>query len=118
MKDEYIYNEVDYEYNNNNNNESEEITDEEFLDILNDEMDKVDKFVDILWENVILRYIESNKTVLSKLTVLDKHKFKKYIIENSKICESILLEIKNIKSDIEYNKTTSNIETNDSGTDK
>ena len=85
----------------NNNNEIIELTDEELLNILNDEMNKIDEFVDILWNNVILKYIETNKTVLSKLTELDKHKFKMYIIKNSKVYKSILSDIKILKNNIE-----------------
>jgi hypothetical protein len=100
MKEEYTYNEIIYD-NNNDDNQKEDISDEELLNILNDEIDKVDHFVDILWNEVILRYIESNKTVLSKLTTLDKHKLKKFIIENSKIYKSLSSETKILRDNIE-----------------
>jgi phenylacetate-coenzyme A ligase PaaK-like adenylate-forming protein len=51
---------------------------------IEDELDKFDKYVETLWNNVILKYIKnSEQEILGNLTEYDIRKFYKFMYENS-----------------------------------
>ena len=58
----------------------EVITETEF------QISKMEEDIHKLWINVMVPYIESNKSVLSKLSVYDYNKFYKFMIDNNETC--------------------------------
>ena len=79
------------EYYSENSEEEEEIIDYNPYDLLDD----FNKEIDLLWENVIINYIE-NPTVqiLQKLDKFDSHKFYEFITNNSPYYKTIIEDIK------------------------
>lgn len=52
---------------------------------------KFDEYVDILWEEIMLPYIENiyAKNILTKLDKFDKHKFYNYIMSNCSVAKEL-----------------------------
>lgn len=51
-----------------------------------EQLDELEKYIDMLWVNVILPYIKDpNRKILLNLTENDKHKFYKFMLENTNV---------------------------------
>lgn len=86
MKMENVLDEAIYE----NNDDDNEI---DFDKLINDEIEKYEESIDILWEKVIMRYI--NMGILN-LGENDKNKFREYMIKE-KLYKNLYKNLYNIK---------------------
>lgn len=72
-------------------NELEDYNEFDINEIINDlenQINMFDEMIDILWNNVMVKYIE-NGNLLDKLSSNDKDKFYKYMLKNSKVINDL-----------------------------
>lgn len=67
---------------------------EDYELVLKTELDTFNEQIDMIWNNVILRYVENG--ILNKLDMYDKHKFKMYMLTNCIIYKDTIIEYRDI----------------------
>jgi len=80
----------------NNTEEQSDICEDNGINtyqLISEQIMQFDEYIDHLWDNVMLRYIESNDNVVLKgLTKYDKHKFYHFMLNQIKKTHVIKLE--------------------------
>ena len=64
----------------------------EMADCINNNYNNIDKHIRILWDNVMVPYLENfnERQILDQLTTNDYNKFYEFMIKNNPICQKII----------------------------
>ncbi len=82
-----LYDDYENVYENMNMNNNNEV-----IDDINDNYNNIDKHIRILWDTVIVPYLEdfNERQILDQLTTNDYDKFYIFMIKNNPICQQII----------------------------
>jgi len=83
-----FYDDNDNVYENMNNN----VNNSEIVENVNNNYNNIDNHIRILWDTVIVPYLENfnERQILDQLTTNDYDKFYAFMIKNNPICQQII----------------------------